>query len=198
MRTHLDRLRMTRRLAAIVLIALASMTARAQAAPVTLTWDFNLGPAGLFTDWRVSGSVLYDYDPLVDVPIVTYNPDGTIASVQDPIVPVDDLLLNFGPYSFNLSHAASPAIFFPLIPSNNFGLSYTVQQSALPSNITHIGISPGAALFFTVISPDIPNGVHLTQQQFSVPEPSSMLLMSGAVAGALALRRRRARKTTSA
>jgi len=164
---------------------------RIQAAPITLTWDFKIlgTSSGPFDGTRVFGELSYDYDPLRDLTITIYNPDGSIATIQYPQVPVSYLVLNFGGLVFGLSDAMTPPTFSPVV-ATNWGLSYTLRPDALPGH-TNFAISPGASLFYSLSGPSLPFGAHIGQESFAVAEAPSMILMSGALVGALMWRRRR-------
>jgi len=164
---------------------------KAEAAPITLTWDFNIQgtSSGPFDGTRVIGELSYDYDPLRDLTITTYNPDGSIATIQYPQVPVSYFVLNFGGLVFGLADAVTPPVFSPVF-SNVYGLSYVLRQGALPGQ-TNFAISPGAALFYSLSGPSLPFGTHIGQEAFAVPEAPTIILMSGAMVGVCLMWRRR-------
>jgi len=159
------------------LLSIVLTAAEAQAAPITLTWDFAItGPsAGSFNGTRVFGELAYAYDPAVNPVVITYNPDGSIATIQYPQVPVHYFVMNFGGRVFGLSDAISPPIFSPAV-SNQYGLNFSLRPNALPGGAT-FSIAPAGSLFYSLSGP---GGVHIGQEHFFVPETGSLALGAGA------------------
>ena len=159
----------------LLLLFLAS---QAEARPITLTWDFTIvgSSAGPFDGTHVLGELAYAYDPILNPPVITYNPDGTIASIQYPRVPVSYFVLNFGGLFFGLNDAVSAPFFNPVVSSGTYGLSFVLRPHALPANST-FSIVPAGSLLYSLSGPF---GVHIGQESFSVPETASLFLGSGA------------------